>query len=158
LTHNGKHKSGAQKRNRKESEELLIKSQKEAMERFIIKETKVSSGNQSVDPPILALDIVAYNDARDRETETENNVEVEEDHIDVNFTTSPVVDDDSFKPDIFDPRYWNSLDPKQTDILAQRGPRRDLPIKKGPSDRFKRRFSALFYTRFLSNGEHCDRD
>ena len=72
--------------------------------------------------------------------------------------TSPVADvDDSFQPDIFDPRYWDSLDPKQIDILAQKGPRRDLSIKKGPKDRYSRRFFALFYTRFLSNGEHCDR-
>ena len=129
------------------------------MDRFIIKESQVSSGNQLVDPSTLALDIIAYNDPRDGQTETENNVEVEEDHIDVNLNTSPVADvDDSFQPGIFDPRYWDSLDPKQIDILAQKGPRRDLSIKKGPKDRYSRRFSALFYTRFLSNGEHCDRD
>jgi hypothetical protein len=44
------------------------------------------------------------------------------------------------------------------DILAEKGPRRDLSIKKGPKDGYYRRFSALFYTRFLSNGEHHDRD
>jgi len=154
-----KHESGAQKRERKEREHDLIQSQKGAMDRFIIKESQVSSGNQSVDPSTLALDIIAYNDPRDGQIETENNVEVEEDHIDVNLNTSPVADvDDSFQPDIFDPRYWDSLDPKQIDILAQKGPRRDLSIKKGPKDRYSRRFSALFYTRFLSNGEHCDRD
>jgi hypothetical protein len=73
--------------------------------------------------------------------------------------TSPVADvDDSFQPDIFDPRYWDSLDSKQIDILAQKGPRRNSSIKKGPKDRYSRRFSALFYTRDLSNGEQCDRD
>ena len=83
--------------------------------------------NQSVDHSTLALDIVAYNDARDGQTEAENNVEVEEDHIDVNFSNSPVTDvDDSFQPDIFDPRNWNSIDAKQIDILAQKGPKRDL--------------------------------
>ena len=154
-----KHESGAQKSKRKERRDDLTKSQKGAMDRFIIKESQVSSNNQSVDPSTLALDIIAYNDPRDGQTETESNVEVEEDHIDVNLNTSPVADvDDSFQPDIFDPRYWDSLDPKQIDILAQKGPRRDLSIKKGPKDRYSRRFSALFYTRFLSNGEHCDRD
>jgi hypothetical protein len=34
----------------------------------------------------------------------------------------------------------------------------DVSIQKGPKDRFSRRFSALFYTRILSNGEECDRD
>ncbi|XP_012700210.1 zinc finger MYM-type protein 1-like [Setaria italica] len=57
-------------------------------------------------------------------------------------------------PDIFDPRYWDSLDHKQINILAQKGPTRDLSITKGPKDRYSRRFSALFYTRILSNGEH----
>nr|AWA44684.1 hypothetical protein SS27B03_000004 [Saccharum spontaneum] len=65
---------------------------------------------------------------------------------------------DSFQPDIFDPRYWDSLDSKQVNILAQKGPKRDLSIQKGPKDRFSRRFSSLFYNRILSNGESCDRD
>src|SRR6266540_3332041 len=137
-----KYESGAQERKRKEREHDLIQSQKGAMDRFIIKESQVSSDNHSVDPSTLALDIIAYNNPRDGQTEAENNVEVEEDHIDVNLNTSPVADvDDSFQPDIFDPRYWDSLDPKQIDILAQKGPRRDLSIKKGPKNRYSRRFS-----------------
>ncbi len=44
------------------------------------------------------------------------------------------------------------------DILAQLGPKRDLSIQKGPKDRFSRGFSALFYTRNLSNGDEYDRD
>jgi len=65
---------------------------------------------------------------------------------------------DSFQPDIFDPRYWDSLDSRQVDILAQKGPKRDLSIQKGPKDMLSRRFSSLFYDRILSNGESCDRD
>lgn len=76
-----------------------------------------------------------------------------------NLDTNPVEDvDDSFQSDIFDPRYWDSLDAKQTDILAEKGAKRDLSIQKGPRDRYSRRFCAQFYTRVLSNGEHCDRD
>ena len=41
----------------------------------------------------------------------------------------------------------DSLDTKQIDILAQKGPKRDLSIQKGPRDRYSRRFSALFYNR-----------
>uniref|UniRef100_J3MKD3 TTF-type domain-containing protein n=1 Tax=Oryza brachyantha TaxID=4533 RepID=J3MKD3_ORYBR len=48
--------------------------------------------------------------------------------------------------------------PKQIDILAEKGPKRDLSIQKGPKDRFSSRFSALFYTRILSNGDEYDRD
>jgi hypothetical protein len=54
------------------------------------------------------------------------------------------IDDSSFQPDIFDPRYWDSLNPKQVDILALKGPKRDLSIQKGPKDKFSRRFSTLF--------------
>jgi hypothetical protein len=63
------------------------------------------------------------NDTINDHTETENNVEIEDIIIDA---------DDYFQPDIFDPRYWDSLDSKQIDILAQKGPRRDLSVQKGP--------------------------
>ena len=129
------------------------------MDKFVRKESQVSTDNDDNDP-------------RDGQMETENIVGVEEvlidntniemdnnaDNIGAN-STSPIADvNDSFQPDIFDPRYWDSLDHKQIDILAQKDPRRDLSIQKGPKDRYARRFSALFYTRILSNGEHCDRD
>ena len=151
------HESGAKKRKRKEQDQAMVRSQSGAMEKFVIKQPKVSSSNQPVGTPMLALDIIPYNDATDGQAK--NNIEVEEDDIDVNCGTSPIADvDDSVQPDIFDPRSWNSLDSKQIDILAQKGPRRDLSIKKGPKDRYKKRFSALYYSRLLSNGEHCDRD
>lgn len=130
-----KHQSGAYKRKKKAEEQNLInKSYKGGMDKFVRKEApQVSSGNQSVDPSTLA--IVPYNDATDGQTETDN-MEVEEDHIDVNLNSSPHEDvDDSSKSDIFDPRNWDSLDSKQIDILAQKGPKRDNSIKKGPKDR-----------------------
>ena len=70
-------------------------------------------------------------------------------------------DDDSnnyFTPDIFDPRNWVALDAKMIDILLQKGPKRDWSIEHGDVDKFGRRFSALSYTRVLSNGEKCDRE
>src|SRR4051812_44052931 len=110
----GKHRSGSQKRKRKEKEQNFIKSQNGAMEKFIInKAPEVSSGNQSIDPSTLALAIVPYNHSRDSQTETEN-IEVEEEHIDVNLNNSLGMDVyDSFQSDIFDPRNWDSLDSKQ---------------------------------------------
>jgi hypothetical protein len=87
----------------------------------------------------------------------ENGENIGATNFDVN--TPPVADvNDSFQPDIFDPRYWDSLDPKQIDILAQQGPKRDMSIQKGPKDRYSRRFSTQFYTRILSNKGHYDRD
>ena len=51
----GKHKFDAEKHKRKEKEQILIKAQKGAMDRFIIKQTQVPTDNQSVDPSTLAL-------------------------------------------------------------------------------------------------------
>ena len=56
----GKHKFDAEKHKRKEKEQILIKAQKEAIDRFIIKQIQMSTDNQSVDPSILALDIVTW--------------------------------------------------------------------------------------------------
>jgi len=154
-----KYESGYQKRKKKQRIDDLTQSQKGAMDKFVRKESQVSTDNDDNDP-------------RDGQMETENIVGVKEvlidntnikmdnnaDNIGAN-STSPIADvNDSFQPDICDPRYWDSLDHKQIDILAEKGPRRDLSIQKGPKDRYARRFSALFYTRILSNGEHCDRD
>ncbi|EEC68490.1 hypothetical protein OsI_36747 [Oryza sativa Indica Group] len=159
-----KFESGSQKRKKKQRIEELTQSQKGAIDRFIIKESQVSSSNQTLDQA-PALDRSIENNPRDDQTGTENNAEVQE--VLINDTSVEINNndadnnentDDSFQPDIFDPRYWDSLNPKQIDILAQKGPRRDLSIQKGPKDRYSRRFSALFYNRVLSNGEHCERD
>jgi hypothetical protein len=64
----------------------------------------------------------------------------------------------SFQPDIFDPRYWDSLNQNQINILLLKGPKSDLSIQKGPKDKFSRRFTAAHYTRILPNNEKCDRD
>jgi hypothetical protein len=123
------------------------------MDRFITKQSQVSSDNPTPDNnPIDPL---------------ENNIEVEKalpDNINTQIGNNsedlnPSLNSgDLFLPNIFDPRYWDSLDGKQVDILAQKRPKRDLSIQKGPKDRFSRRFSSLFYNRILSNGESCDRD
>ena len=86
----GKPKSGYKKRKEKEKKAEYLESQKGAIDKFVSKKPKLSSGNQSgdADSSSLALAIVPYIDPRDGQTETENNVEVEEDHINLNM--SPV--------------------------------------------------------------------
>jgi hypothetical protein len=121
------------------------------MERFITREPQVSSPNNDAVGQNTAPENVDDPNPNDDQPEIENIVEQVPDN-------AAYVDDVSFQPDIFDPRYWDSLDPKQIDILAEKGPKRDLSIQKGPKDRFSRRFSALFYTIILSNGEEYDRD
>jgi hypothetical protein len=133
------------------------------MDMFVTKQSQVSSDNPTPDQG----QSIDNNIDIDRIDPLENNVEVEEALPDNTNTQignnsedlNPSSDaGDSFQPDIFDPRYWDSLNIKQVDILAQKGPKRDLSIQKGPKDRFSRRFSSLFYNRILSNGESCDRD
>jgi hypothetical protein len=71
-----------------------------------------------------------------------------------------IVDDinTSFQSDIFDPRIWDSLNPKMVDTLLKKGPKRDLSVEHGPRDKLSRRFSTIFYNRVLPNGEKCDRE
>jgi hypothetical protein len=123
------------------------------MEKFIIKEPHVS--------PLDNQEICSLHGTTETESQDPNNTNELDGSPSANIgdaSNASHVEDDSFQPGIFDPRYWNSLDSKQVDILAHKGPKRDVSIQKGPKDRFSRRFSALFYTRILSNGEECDRD
>ena len=126
------------------------------MDRFVIKESQVSPVNQPADGG-PAIDSTAADNEVDDVPIDNTNVGMGNNSDNLN-TSAFMNDGDSFQPDMFDPRYWDSLDSKQIDILAQKGPKRDLSIQKGPRDRYSRRFSALFYNRILSNGEHCDRD
>jgi len=59
-----KYKSGSQKRKKKQRIEELAQSQKGAMDRFIIKESQMPSGNQTLDEA-PALDSNIENDPRD---------------------------------------------------------------------------------------------
>ncbi|XP_026430017.1 zinc finger MYM-type protein 1-like [Papaver somniferum] len=59
--------------------------------------------------------------------------------------------------DIYDPRYWGSLDTNSRDLLVEKGPLRDPNIKKGPKDKRSRYFSSTCFTRILPNGEEYDR-
>lgn len=63
----GKPKSGYKKRKEKEKDAEFLESQKGAMDKFVRKKPKVSSGNQSgdVDSSTLALAIVPYIDANE---------------------------------------------------------------------------------------------
>lgn len=44
------------------------------------------------------------------------------------------------------------------DILLQKGPKRGLSIKHGPTNKISRKFSASAYSRVLPNGETCGRE
>ncbi|XP_031116757.1 uncharacterized protein LOC116020421 [Ipomoea triloba] len=82
--------------------------------------------------------------------DNENNKNVDSCLDDVGRSDKP---NNSLLFDIYDPRNWDALDSKLIDILVKDGPKRDLSINKGPKDKFSRRFSSAFYTRYLPNGE-----
>jgi hypothetical protein len=108
------------------------------MDRFVTKPTQGSFDNPTPDHG----QAVDNNIDNDPIYPSENNVEVQKalpDNTNTNTKMDNSSDDlnpspdasDSFEPDIFDPRYWNLLDRKQVDILAQKGPKRDLSIQNG---------------------------
>ena len=72
-----KYDSGSQKRKKKQRLDDLTQSQKGAMDRFIVKESQVSSNNHIFNQS-PALDSNVDNNRRDGDPQTENNVGVEE--------------------------------------------------------------------------------
>jgi hypothetical protein len=155
-----KYESGYQKHQKRQTREEFLQYQRGSLDKFVIKEPQVTPSDNQIQETGNHPNIV--------ETEPKNNSEQVFDNTNdldsslaaanIDDATTSNIGDSSFQPDIFDPRYWDSLNSKQIDILVEKGPKRDLSIQKGPKDRFSRRFSARFYTRILSNGEECDRD
>jgi hypothetical protein len=80
----------------------------------------------------------------------------ENDNLDVENVDN--ANDNGENIDIFDPTIWDSLESKMFDLLATKGPKRNLSIVKDPKDKTSRCFTANLYTRVLSNGEKCGRD
>ena len=72
-----KYDSGSQKRKKNQRLDDLTQSQKGAMDRFVVKESQVSSNNHILDQS-SALDSNVDNDPRDGDPQIENNVGVEE--------------------------------------------------------------------------------
>ena len=144
--------------------EQVAQSQMGAIDRFVVRESQTSTQHQTL-----------HSDGDGNHRDNTDNVEVHTSVVDsepinpniveahtfeTNAENTDGIDSESipFQPDIFDPRYWDSLDQKMVDILVQKGPRRDLSIQKGPKDRLSRRFTATLYSRVLSNREKCDRE
>ncbi|XP_021758484.1 nucleomorphin-like [Chenopodium quinoa] len=94
----------------------------------------------------------------------DQNVEENSDHNIHNYAlieiclNNNVQENNSVSREIYDPRIWEALDQKSIDILALNGSKRDLTIVKGPKDKVSKRFTANLYSRYLPNGETCDRD
>lgn len=90
-----------------------------------------------------------------------NDANIDDDHLDDVTGEEDLVEDENgdFKHvDIYDPRYWDTLNSEMIKVLVADGPKRDNSIVKGPKDQFSRRFSAAYYTRILPNNEKCNRE
>ena len=106
-----KYNSGSQKRKRKQRIEDLTQSRKEAMDRFIIKESQVVLENQTIDQGHAPASTVDNDITDSHAAETENNIRVSnlllitqtgKPIMTDNLNTSPIADDDDFfQPDIY---------------------------------------------------------
>jgi hypothetical protein len=157
-----KYESGHQKRQKRQRREEFRQSQRGSLGKFVIKGPQVTPSDNQIQetgnhPNIVEIEIESENNS-EQVFDNTNDLDSSPAAANIDDATTSNIGDSSFQPDIFDPRYWDSLNSKQIDILAEKGSKRDLLIQKGPKDRFLRRFSARFYTRILSNGEECDRD
>ncbi|XP_039688548.1 zinc finger MYM-type protein 1-like [Medicago truncatula] len=171
-----KFESGTEKRRKKKKIAELIESQTGALDKFIVKETQIPIDDSPVDTisvdviPVDAIlvdnvdampipiddihvDVIPIDDNVVVDVDVENLNDNEDDNQNVDN-----VNDIHISVDIFDPRNWDSVESKMIELLATKGPIRDLSIVKGSRDKSSRRFTANLYTRTLSNGEKCDRD
>lgn len=160
-----KYESGYEKRTKKKKVENLIHSLNGSNDKFVVKEPQVSSENQNIEADVDDnVDNIQVENTNPDEVNLHGNVVGAS--VNENMDSSPDknnMDASSdgnvpFRPDIYDPRNWDALDSKAINILVEKGPKRDLTIKKDRKDKNKRRFSSIFYTRVLPNGEKCNRD
>nr|XP_051212772.1 uncharacterized protein LOC127330677 [Lolium perenne] len=112
--------SGAEKKKKRKRLDAVTQSQKGALDKFIVKKSQASSEVEAHtaefdegDSGDERADAYTDDDSDDANTDDEGN--------DAN---TGVEDNDAtpialFNPDIFDPRYWEGLDPKMVDILLQ---------------------------------------
>ncbi|XP_048539125.1 zinc finger MYM-type protein 1-like [Triticum urartu] len=155
-----KYESGYEKRTKKKKAENLIHSLKGSLDNFVVKEPQVSSENQNIEADVDDnVDNIQVENTNPDEANLHGNVvgasvnENMDSSPDKNNMDASSDGNASFRPDIYDPRNWDALDSKAIDILVEKGPKRDLTIKKGRKDKNKRCFSLIFYTRVLLNGE-----
>ncbi|XP_074302788.1 uncharacterized protein LOC141634831 [Silene latifolia] len=154
----------------------LTRSQKGALDKFIIKDVNADNGgnlNENDDnvPSNVPLDKPTDRNASNSNRDT--NFEINVDDIDHILHDESVENDDNAinhaanvknvgfdtsKCDMYDPRNWDKLDAKTINDLAVKGPKRDLSIENRPNDKLNRHFSSKFYTRILPNYEKCDRE
>ncbi|XP_058779656.1 uncharacterized protein LOC131653487 [Vicia villosa] len=137
---------GCEKRKKKKILDELTQSQSGALDKFIIKEPQISVENQNVDVETI----------ENMEENANVNANLDVENVDAENVDN--TNDNGEDINIFDSSVWDSLESRMIDLLAIKGPKRDLSMVKGPKDKSSRHFTNNLYTRVLPNGEKCDRD
>ena len=134
-----KYDSGTSKRRKKQKLEEDARTQKGALDKFVVREPQSNSENQTPDANIDdahggdPVEVEAHIAESDEHDDTNTVVEGDDSiHVDEGDDANIVAEgnvadniNNSVQPDIFDPRTWDALDPTMIDILAQSGPKRD---------------------------------
>ncbi|XP_022857305.1 zinc finger MYM-type protein 1-like [Olea europaea var. sylvestris] len=152
-----KQQSGFGKRAKKRKIEELIESQKGAIDRFIVKETKNVDQILEVDKN-EDVEELRQNEHDMLDNQNDTSEDVDDKYVKENDTHEDVdglIHNRSIPFNIYDPRTWDNLDIKYRDLLVANGPTRDLSLEKGPKDNLSRCFSASHYTRYLSSAKNC---
>ncbi|XP_074296904.1 uncharacterized protein LOC141627564 [Silene latifolia] len=169
-----KHESGCEKRKKKKRIEELTRSQKGALDKFVVKDVDNCGGlnetqNENIDNVTVSVPLIneINNDEslrvdgllaginNDFEDVPMENVNSSSENVEEGVNDT---DDANFEEGIYDARNWDKLNAKQIDELAVKGPMRDFSIDRGPKNSGNRYFSSKFYTRFMPNGEKWDRE
>ncbi|XP_021741085.1 zinc finger MYM-type protein 1-like [Chenopodium quinoa] len=166
---------------KKKKEDQFIQSQKGALDKFFVIvpqstenpiDSELKENNDNVGGDNVNVDNDNVDVINDNVNVDDNNINVEQEDVNLNNVNDfeqnveensdhnihNVEENDFVSRDIYDPRIWEALDQKSIDILALNGPKRDLTIVKGPKEKVSRRITSNLYTRYLPNGETCDRD
>lgn len=147
---NRKYDSGAEKRKKRKRLEAVAQSQKGALDKFFLRETPNANIEDDISDDMAEVDanIAESDDAVEENVDGDIGHDLADEGRDLasEGNEENIADDAddnvSFRPDMFDPRTWDGLDPKMIDILLQKGPKRDLSIEHGPRDNLSRRFLA----------------
>ncbi|XP_024196409.1 uncharacterized protein LOC112199664 [Rosa chinensis] len=159
-----KYLSGYAKRLKKKKDVELVNSLRGSLDRFITREPEDLGGhlvNEDAEEHTDGEDNVEEHIDREDNVEEPTDGNVVADNLGHDENENGTGHNDNVNDasvNIFDPRNWDSLDKKLIDLLVEKGPLRDLSIENGPPDKFNRRFSSKFYTRFLGNGEKYDKE